>query len=69
MTDLNSIHRNLTPSPSAPGPVLVPGDPERIHMELCDTKGGIPYHTKVVTHFNKLADKIGVSPLPFEQDE
>ena len=30
----------------APGEenVLVAGDPERQHMELCERRGGIPYH-------------------------
>lgn len=41
MSDLNAIHRDLKPSPSAPGPVLVAGDPERINMEQTDKVDGI----------------------------
>jgi len=29
--------------------VLVAGDPERKHMELCDKQGGIKYHPNVIT--------------------
>ena len=65
-SDLHSIQRNLPPSPNAPGPVLVPGDPERIHMKTCDDSGGIAYHSKLVTHYNDFAVKIGVEPLPFQ---
>ena len=43
LSDLHKIHRDLEPSPNAQGPVLVPGDPERIHMAECDEKKGIPY--------------------------
>ena len=69
MDDLNKIHRDLPAAPDAPGPVLVPGDPERIHMEKCDKLDGIPYPIKVVEHFNNLAVKIGVKPLDFKKIE
>ena len=41
LTDLNKIHRELKPSPNAPGSVLVAGDPERINMRATDEAGGI----------------------------
>ena len=41
MSDLMKMHRDLEPSPSAKGPVLVAGDPERIHMKQTDEQGGI----------------------------
>ena len=89
LTDLLKIHRDLTPSPGAPGKVsrkhqkiffyffensktkskaegvIIPGDPERKHMEKCDHLGGIPYHRNVVDHINSVAKKYAVKTLSF----
>ena len=47
------MHRDLPTAPDAPGPVKVPGDPERDHMAKCEEMGGIPYHVNIVAHVNK----------------
>jgi len=65
LTDLNKIHRELKPSPNAPGSVLIAGDPERINMRATDEAGGIKYHESIVNHFNNFADKINVEPIPY----
>lgn len=41
-------------------PVLVPGDPERIHMRKVDADGGIQYHINQLTACDKLADKLKI---------
>ncbi|XP_030622855.1 uncharacterized protein LOC115806306 [Chanos chanos] len=62
MSDLLSLHRNL--EPVEPGvPVVAPGDPEKMHIDMCQSLGGIPYHLSVVNHMNDFARTIGVSPL------
>ena len=45
--------------------VIIPGDPERKHMEKCDQLGGIPYHGNVVDHINSVAKKYAVKTLSF----
>ena len=50
--------------PEAEG-VIIPGDPERKHMEKCDQLGGIPYHRNVVDHINSVAKKYAVKTLSF----
>lgn len=62
LEDLLQIQRNLEPSdPSKP--VLVAGDPERIHMKKCDDMGGIPYPSQVVDFMNKMGEKINVEAM------
>ncbi|XP_067358244.1 uncharacterized oxidoreductase YjmC-like isoform X1 [Channa argus] len=62
MSDLLSIQRGVH-SANPDIPVLVAGDPERMHMKKCEEMGGIPYHMNVVNYMNQCAQKIGVSPL------
>uniref|UniRef100_A0AAY4CLI2 Malate dehydrogenase n=1 Tax=Denticeps clupeoides TaxID=299321 RepID=A0AAY4CLI2_9TELE len=61
MSELLHINRSLEPV-GEQVPVLVPGDPERMHIEKCQLLGGIPYPLKVVRHMNEFARSIGVSP-------
>ena len=43
--------------------LLVPGDPETAHIELCRKLGGIHYHRKQVDFADFVADKYGVGKL------
>ncbi|XP_067649113.1 uncharacterized oxidoreductase YjmC-like [Haliotis asinina] len=43
--------------------VLVAGDPERKHMSLCDSLGGIPYHRNQMKFADDVAAKYNVEPL------
>ncbi|XP_063052850.1 uncharacterized oxidoreductase YjmC-like isoform X2 [Engraulis encrasicolus] len=62
MSDLLSLHRDLHPA-DPEKPVLVAGDPERLHEEECRALGGIPYHLSVVNYMNEVAKGIGVTTL------
>ncbi|KAK3770939.1 hypothetical protein RRG08_032873 [Elysia crispata] len=43
--------------------ILVAGDPERNHIELCTQLGGIPYHKKQMDFADHLSEKYGVERL------
>ncbi|XP_054152648.1 uncharacterized oxidoreductase YjmC-like, partial [Oppia nitens] len=48
--------------------VMVAGDPERQHIQLCDSLGGIPYHIKQVEFAFQIADSLGINrPLVIEK--
>lgn len=44
-------------------PVLVAGDPERIHMAKVDGEGGIRYHVNQIKNCDDLAKKFNVRPI------
>ncbi|XP_022289695.2 uncharacterized protein LOC111101478 [Crassostrea virginica] len=62
MTELISQCRDVDPL-SPDRPVLIPGDPERRHSQLCTELGGIPYSLETVTNANDIAKRLGVKPL------
>ena len=39
-----NISYSFNPQAAGSTEVLVPGDPERRHITMCDAQGGIPYH-------------------------
>lgn len=43
--------------------VLVAGDPERIHMKMCDKRGGIPYHPNQIQYAVSLRVECSVNVL------
>lgn len=46
-------------------PVLVAGDPERAHMKLVNTVGGIDYHDNQIKSCNELAERLKIKPIRF----
>ncbi|KAI8787075.1 uncharacterized oxidoreductase YjmC-like isoform X1 [Biomphalaria glabrata] len=62
ISELNATLRNQEPA-AGEEEVLVPGDPERKHMDKCNALGGIPYHTNQITYANNLASELGIQPL------
>ena len=43
--------------------VLVPGDPERDHMQKCDRQGGIEYHPNQIKMANDIATRLNIEPV------
>ncbi|XP_001866932.2 uncharacterized oxidoreductase YjmC isoform X3 [Culex quinquefasciatus] len=64
MSDLNSILRNM-PRTDESKPVLVAGDPERIHIKKVDEEGGLGYHENQIKTCTQLSERLGVKPIAF----
>ncbi|XP_069681976.1 uncharacterized oxidoreductase YjmC-like isoform X1 [Periplaneta americana] len=62
MSSIMDYLRGMEPAdPSKP--VLVPGDPERNHMQMVDEQGGIRYHENQLEASVKLAAELGIRPM------
>ena len=44
-------------------PVLIPGDPEKLHMKAVDEVGGVRYVPNQINACQKLAERLGVAPM------
>ncbi|CRL02920.1 CLUMA_CG015751, isoform A [Clunio marinus] len=64
LSEMNDILRNLTPTDPS-NPVLIAGDPERIHMKKVDSEGGVRYTDNQIKACQKLSERLGVSPIKF----
>jgi LDH2 family malate/lactate/ureidoglycolate dehydrogenase len=64
MSEMNEILRNLTPVDPL-NPVLVAGDPERLHMKKVDSEGGVEYSENQIKTCQELSERLGVSPIKF----
>ena len=64
MSEMTDILRNLKPM-DPNNPVLIAGDPERIHMKKVDAEGGLNYHENQIKTCNELAVRLSVTPIKF----
>ncbi|XP_046454278.1 uncharacterized oxidoreductase YjmC-like isoform X2 [Daphnia pulex] len=62
LSDLMSHLRHMEPADPTK-PVLVAGDPERAHIALVDSEGGIRYHVNQISASASLAQKLNVKPM------
>uniref|UniRef100_A0AAG5D4P9 Malate dehydrogenase n=1 Tax=Anopheles atroparvus TaxID=41427 RepID=A0AAG5D4P9_ANOAO len=62
LSDMHSILRNM-PMTDPSHPVLVAGDPERIHMKKVDGEGGLAYHVNQIKTCTELSERLGVKPI------
>lgn len=66
MSEMNDILRNLTPVDPA-NPVLIAGDPERIHMKKVDSDGGVCYTENQIKTCHALSKRLGVDQIRFNK--
>jgi LDH2 family malate/lactate/ureidoglycolate dehydrogenase len=59
MSNLIDACRGQEPAAGNPN-VLVAGDPEREHMNKCDSQGGIEYHPNQVKFANDIASRLNI---------
>lgn len=64
MSDLNDHLRNMEPK-EPEKPVLVAGDPEKIHEEKVEEEKGIRYHPNQIETCTKLAQKLNIQSIRF----
>ncbi|KAJ3649959.1 hypothetical protein Zmor_021672 [Zophobas morio] len=62
LSDFMGFLRNMEPADPAK-PVLVPGDPERLHMASVDEAGGVRYVQDQLDTCKSLAESLKVKPL------
>lgn len=62
--ELNDILRNM-PLADPAKPVLVAGDPERIHEKKVVEEGGLRYHENQIQTCHQLAKRLGIDPIKF----
>ncbi|TGZ73286.1 hypothetical protein CRM22_001608 [Opisthorchis felineus] len=63
MSDYVNSMRNLS-RVDEKQPVVIPGDPEREHIEECRKMGGIRYPPVLIDSMDKLADRLHVQRMP-----
>lgn len=64
LTEMHGILRNMPPT-DAEKPVLVPGDPERLHIKKVDAAGGIQYHINQIKTCTALAERLNIKPIQY----
>jgi len=62
LDELLNLHRNQ-PLSDPEKPILIAGDPERLHMKKCSELGGVPYPSQVVDYMNSVGAKLSIDPM------
>ncbi|TMS35061.1 hypothetical protein L596_002537 [Steinernema carpocapsae] len=62
MQDFMDTMRNLPPA-DGEKQVEVAGDPEKVHIDLVEKLGGIPYHPNQIIFGKEFAERMGVEPM------
>ncbi|RUS85175.1 hypothetical protein EGW08_007079 [Elysia chlorotica] len=68
LSELSTSLKGMEPS-EGQNKVLIPGDPEKLHMEKCDKLGGIEYHPNQISFASDLAKKLNIEPVKLIGEE